>query len=191
MISSREVCDAISQTRDALMAQLAATGDWFEPKLAYDNALLPESLIRIGQRLNDRVAVDAGLQALDWLILRQSASGGRFRPIPTSAFTGGDHPHFDQQPIEALATIDACVAACAATNADIWADRAIAAFEWLGGENDLALPLANAEDGGCFDGLTVSGANQNQGAESVLAYHLASAAMRRLMEARRVRGRET
>jgi glycosyltransferase involved in cell wall biosynthesis len=191
MISTREVCAVLSETRDALLAQLAHQGDWFEPMLAYDNALLPEALIRIGQRLGDRAAVDSGLQALDWLTVRQSAAGGRFRPIPTSAFKGGDHPTFDQQPLEALATIEACVAACSATNADIWADRAIAAFEWLGGENDLALPLANAEDGGCFDGLTVSGANQNQGAESILAYHLASAAMRRLMEARRVRGRET
>lgn len=191
MASTREVCDVLGQTRDMLVARLAATGNWFEPTLAYDNALLPEALIRIGQRLQDRAAVDAGLQALDWLTARQSAAGGRFRPVPTSSFKGGEHPTFDQQPIEALATIEACVAAFTATRADIWADRAFAAFEWLGGKNDLALPLANAEDGGCFDGLTASGVNQNQGAESVLAYHLAAAVMRGLMQARRVRGRET
>jgi hypothetical protein len=191
MISPQETCDVLVRTREALLAQLAETGDWFEPTLAYDNALLPEALIRIGQRLSDREALDAGLQALDWLTVRQSAAGGRFRPIPTSGFKGGEHPKFDQQPLEALATIEACVAACAATGGDIWADRAITAFEWLAGDNDLALPLANAEDGGCFDGLTISGANQNQGAESLLAYHLASAAIRRVMEARRIRGRET
>jgi glycosyltransferase involved in cell wall biosynthesis len=189
VMTGREARDTLAAARDMLMAGLAEFGDWFEPKLAYDNALLCEALILAGMRLEDRTALDAGLKALDWLMRRQTA--GRFRPVATSQFAESPHPHFDQQPIEALGAVEACSAAYAATQDDIWCERATAAFEWFGGDNDLALPLASADDGGCFDGLTVSGVNQNQGAESVLAYHLASAAMRRLTETSRGCGHNT
>ncbi len=40
------------------------------------------------------------------------------------------------------------------------------------------MPLADATDGGCFDGLMATGINRNQGAESILALHLAAQTMR-------------
>jgi hypothetical protein len=49
---------------------------------------------------------------------------------------------------------------------------------WFGGQNDHGMALANPADGGCYDALTISGVNQNQGAESILAYQLAAAAIR-------------
>jgi hypothetical protein len=57
---------------------------------------------------------------------------------------------------------------------------------WFGGDNDHALALANPQDGGCYDALTVDGVNRNQGAESILAYHLASAAIRDFLRRRSV-----
>jgi hypothetical protein len=44
------------------------------------------------------------------------------------------------------------------------------AHRWFHGENSLGLPLADIESGSCCDGLTASGVNRNQGAESTLAY---------------------
>jgi hypothetical protein len=38
--------------------------------------------------------------------------------------------------------------------------------------------LADARDGSCFDGLMATGINRNQGAESILALHLAALTMR-------------
>jgi hypothetical protein len=41
--------------------------------------------------------------------------------------------------------------------------------QWFAGRNDLDTPLADDVSGGCHDGLTVSGVNANEGAESTLA----------------------
>jgi hypothetical protein len=88
---------------------------------------------------------------------------------------------FDQQPIEALATIDACLAAWRATGDSRHAIVARHVFCWFGGDNVHALPLARPEDGICHDGLTESGLNENHGAESILSYQLAASAIRQLV----------
>jgi hypothetical protein len=59
----------------------------------------------------------------------------------------------------------------------MWFREARRAFEWFLGRNDLSLPLYDPASGGCADGLHVDRINQNQGAESTLAFHLALAAM--------------
>jgi hypothetical protein len=84
---------------------------------------------------------------------------------------------FDQQPLEAQATVDACVAAYDVTGDAKWLDEARRAYSWFLGDNDLDLPLATSMDGGCFDGLMPAGLNRNQGAESILALQLASCAI--------------
>ena len=89
---------------------------------------------------------------------------------------------FDQQPVEALATIDACGAAFAATGHDEWRAHARHAFGWFFGDNDAGMPLADAADGGCFDGLMATGINRNQGAESILSFHLAALTMRQAFQ---------
>ena len=88
-------------------------------------------------------------------------------------------PAFDQQPIEALATVDACLAGWRATGATRYAHAARQTFEWFGGRNVHGVALARPSDGICFDGLTVDGLNRNHGAESILSYHLAAASVRR------------
>jgi hypothetical protein len=90
---------------------------------------------------------------------------------------------FDQQPLEAQATIDACAAAFKATGDVRWVEEANRAYRWYLGQNDLDLPLATVQDGGCFDGLMPGGLNRNQGAESILALQLASCAISALGKA--------
>jgi len=84
---------------------------------------------------------------------------------------------FDQQPLEAWATVDATLFAHAITGESRWLEAAWRAHDWYQGENDLGLPLATLEDGGCFDGLMSDRVNLNQGAESILAYQFACVAM--------------
>ncbi len=43
----------------------------------------------------------------------------------------------------------------------------------------LALPIATIADGGCYDGLMSDRVNLNQGAESILAFQFACAAVAR------------
>ncbi len=164
----------------ALAGQKAAGGEWFETGLSYDNARLPEALILAGNHLDRPDWTQAGLATLGYLMRKQRSAQGWFSPVATSSFdaNGASHPAFDQQPIEALATVDACIAAFEASGDDVWSGRAEAAFLWFAGQNDHGLALATAGDGGCYDGLTALGFNQNQGAESVLSYHLAAATIR-------------
>lgn len=156
---------------------------WFEAILAYDNARLPEALLRAGAIMNNRDFIDCGIQTLSWIIDRQTAPEGHFRAVGSESFgrVYAEPLPFDQQPLEAQGTIEACVAAYAVDPDPQWLDRAEAAYRWFLGQNDLDQPLASAHDGGCFDGLMPHGVNRNQGAESILALQLASCAMSRLL----------
>jgi len=155
---------------------------WFEVMLAYDNARLPEALIVAGDRLGDAAMVEVGLDTLEWIVADQRAPEGHFRAVGSESFGRAfeDPLPFDQQPLEAQATIDAAAAAWAVSGSAEWLAVADNAYRWFLGQNDLATPLATPLDGGCYDGLTPRGVNQNQGAESILALQLASCAMNRL-----------
>jgi hypothetical protein len=76
---------------------------------------------------------DAGLEALDWLCAMQTAPSGKFRPVGTQSFGAAfETPAaFDQQPLEAAATIDACAAAFAANGEHLWLREAQRAYEWF------------------------------------------------------------
>jgi len=73
--------------------------------------------------------------------------------------------------------VAACLDAHRLTQDDTWFREARRAFEWFLGRNDLSLPLYDPASGGCADGLHPDRVNQNQGAESTLAFHLALAGM--------------
>lgn len=168
---------------DELIALLDAARrpewQWFEIVLAYDNARLPEALLRAGKVLGRADFTAVGLETLEWIVARQTSPEGRFRAVGTESFGRpyADPLPFDQQPLEAQATIEACIAAHEATGDARWVDAAIRAYRWYLGANDLDLPLASAQDGGCFDGLMPTGLNRNQGAESILALQLANCAI--------------
>jgi glycosyltransferase involved in cell wall biosynthesis len=152
---------------------------WFEIVLAYDNTRLPQALIRAGQALGRQDLIDCGLATLDWIVGKQTSPEGRFRAVGSESFHRpyAEPLQFDQQPLEAQATVDACAAAFDATGDMRWHDEAQRAYAWFLGANDLDLPLASVADGGCFDGLMPGGLNRNQGAESILALQLASCAI--------------
>ena len=152
---------------------------WFEIMLAYDNARLPEALLRAGTVLHRQDFIRVGLETLEWIVSRQTSPEGRFRAVGTESFgrVYAEPLPFDQQPLEAQATVEACVAAHKATGEAVWVDEALRAYRWYLGANDLDLPLATPQDGGCFDGLMPGGLNRNQGAESILALQLANCAI--------------
>jgi glycosyltransferase involved in cell wall biosynthesis len=152
---------------------------WFEIMLSYDNARLPQAMIEGGRAVGDDDAVAIGLSTLRWLLDMQRAPAGHFRPVGTESF--GD-PYtqpatFDQQPLEALATIDACLAAWRVDGDDRWTEAAQNAYGWFGGENDLGASLTSEDGTVCHDGLTPFGVNLNTGAESMLALQMARQSM--------------
>jgi len=174
-----------NQIRDSLTAKLmqrfadAATDDWqwFEDTVSYTNAKLPHALIVSGRCLSNAPMLELGLKTLRWLIKIQTSETGAFRPIGSNGFysRGKERARFDQQPIEAQATVSACIEAYHATGDIFWVAEARRAFEWFLGRNDLGMALYDAGTGGCRDGLHVDRLSQNQGAESTLAFLLALA----------------
>jgi hypothetical protein len=153
---------------------------WFEDGLSYDNARLPQALIVTGASMGEPHYSSAGLRTLRWLMTLQTAESGFFRPVGSQSF--GDlrrHPRaFDQQPLEATASVSACLAAWRTDGDPSWKAHAVRAFEWFLGGNDLATSLIDPETGSCCDGLHPGRANENRGGESVVSYLLSLAEMR-------------
>ena len=178
----------VNQTRETLTCRLMERFDasarpdwpWFEEELSYDNAKLAHALILSGQATGQPAVLQRGLQALRWLTQLQMSDQGHFRPIGSNGFykRGGARANFDQQPVEAQATVSACLEAYRATSDLCWYEHAQRAFDWFIGWNDLGLELYSPETGGCHDGLHVDRVNGNQGAESTLAFLLSLAEMR-------------
>ena len=155
---------------------------WFEEGLAYDNARLPQALIVTGAATGTPHYLSVGLRSLRWLMSLQTTPAGLFRPVGSRSF-GARRTRplaFDQQPLEATASISACLAARRADGDVTWKAYAERAFAWFCGSNDLSLSLVDAETGSCRDGLHPDRANENRGGESVVSYLLSFAEMRQL-----------
>jgi glycosyltransferase involved in cell wall biosynthesis len=145
---------------------------WYEDRLTYCNAALPHALLLCGQAMPNAAMTEAGLESLSWLADLQRADVGYFVPIGSNGFypQGGERARFDQQPVEAQAMVSACLEAYRITVDKRWRKEARRAFEWFLGRNDLNLPIYDPTTGGCRDGLHPDRANENQGAESTLAF---------------------
>lgn len=154
-----------------------ASSDWFWPEddLTYENALLPRCLIVAGRRLGSADMVGTGIQAIDWLLSVQTSAGGHLSPIGNEWWRRrGVRSRFDQQPIEATALLLAAEAALEATGESRFEAAMELAYAWFLGRNDLGRSVANPARGAAFDGLTPSGLNTNQGAESTLMWLMAA-----------------
>jgi glycosyltransferase involved in cell wall biosynthesis len=170
------------ELQNAFRAACRADWRWFEPVLAYDNARIPEALLLAGQVAGDGQMIEDALEALKWLDAMQTADAGHFRAVGTESFRRR-HARplpFDQQPLEAWATVDAAITAFEATGDPRWRRVATRAWRWYLGDNDLGMPMASLATGSCFDGLMRDKINLNTGAESVLAFQLACCAVARI-----------
>ncbi len=172
----------ISQIRDELAQRLLTlyqanrtdTWHWYESELAYCNAILPHAMLICGEWMPNTTMTAVGLESLTWLadLQRASTDTGHFVPIGSNGFyqQNGERARFDQQPIEAQTMISACLEAYHLTGDTCWQTEAQRAFEWYLGRNDLNLSVYDPTTGGCRDGLHPDRANENQGAESTLAF---------------------
>ena len=166
---------------DLQRANAAPDWYWAEDQLTYDNARLPQALIAAGSRLADKALLAEGLRSLDWYS-EELGIGDRFVRHVGHEFRRRGTPHpgrGDEQPLDAAALVEAHVEAFLGTGSKASAGRAVHAFEWFLGRNRLGVPVYDAASGGGHDGLTTVGLNDNQGAESTLAFWQAALAMER------------
>lgn len=142
---------------------------WPEHRLAYDNPRIPEALMAAGDALAVDEMVEDGIALLDWLISMETRDGV-FSFAPVGGWGAGEkRPGFDQQPVEAAAFADACARAWRLTGESKWRDHVLRAARWFLGDNDAEIVLYDSETGGGYDGMTPTGPNLNQGAESTIA----------------------
>ncbi len=180
----------VNQLRDTLTNNLidlydrTASDDWpwFEDVASYNNAKLSHALILSGRWSGNDRALEIGLHSLRWLAEKQLSSQGRFRPIGCNGFCRRGEPaaEYDQQPIETHSMVSAAIEAYNAVEDPYWSDQAHLAFDWFLGRNDLGQSLYDTGAGGCHDGLQENRVNENQGAESTLAFLLSLAEMESL-----------
>lgn len=165
--SRRVMLDARRLLRPALTD---LTWPWPYERLTYANAVLPQAMLAIGRHLEAHDLEADGLRLLGWLVEEQTFLG-HLSMVPAQGRSQGDRrPAFDQQPIEVAALAEAARTAYDLTGDRRWTDVIELCARWFEGDNDSAVPVRDETTGGGYDGLEDGTVNQNQGAESTLAW---------------------
>ncbi len=174
---ARLLLERIVDRLDAAYETCASDGwRWFEDTLTYDNARLSHALIVGGAALGRDDAIETGLESLRWLGDESGLADGMLRLTGNHGRRRGDAApgSGDEQPLDASALIEAELAAFNITGDPEHGERAQHAFDWFLGRNRLRRPLYDFATGGCSDGLGRETSNDNEGAESTLAFHRAA-----------------
>ncbi len=160
---------------------------WFESRMTYANAVLPQALFIAAQRWPKEAFLEVAETSFAFLDRETTAPspassplGGLSRcegssifwPVGNSGWYphGGDKAPYDQQPVEAATMGEAALAAFGVRKEEKYLGTFRRAHGWFHGSNSLLQPLVDVQRGACYDGLQRSGVNRNQGAESTLAY---------------------
>jgi len=166
----------VEQLDDALERNASADWYWFEDRLTYDNARLSQALLSGATAVGRADLAERALDSLRWFGDECGLDEGELRlPGHLGRRRGEPAPGAgDEQPLEAAALVEAELTAFAITRRVQHGRRAIKAFEWFLGRNRLRRPLYDFATGGCSDGLGDESLNDNEGAESTLAFHQAA-----------------
>ncbi len=144
---------------------------WFESRMTYANAVLPHALFVAAQRWPREAFLEVANASFDFLD-RTTTAENIFWPVGNNDwFPHGEAKSlYDQQPVEAVTMADAALAAFRVLRDEKYLATFRRAHAWFHGRNSSGQPLIDDRCGACYDGLQLSGVNQNQGAESTLAY---------------------
>ena len=151
--------------------------EWFENILTYDNPRLSQALVAAYQSLGEQTYLDVAKTTLEFLGRTQTIDG-IFAPIGNRGWYVRDETRalYDQQPIEPGAIIEAATIAYKLNRSRLYEEILRHALGWFFGFNTKSVKLYDDFTGACCDGITPEGLNENQGAESTLAFLLAAEA---------------
>ncbi len=145
--------------------------NWFEALLAYDNAILPLSLLHAAGILHDEDILHTAIESMQFLS-DITLKDGALSLIGNEKWyvKHGENSMYAQQPLDAQAMVLMFHQAFHLTKDRTYLNKLYSSFMWFLGENDMRMSLYDFETKGCCDGLESYGVNRNQGAESTLAY---------------------
>lgn len=144
---------------------------WFESRMTYANAVLPHALFDAAELWGETPYRAVAETTFGFLEL-STVSNNRFSPIGNHDWFSHreEKSEYDQQPLEASTMAAASLAGWRLTGQSKYLRTFQRSYAWFMGKNTLGIALADPADGSCYDGLTPTGVNKNQGAESTLAY---------------------
>jgi hypothetical protein len=148
---------------------------WYEDTLSYDNARLSQAMLVGYELLHDEVLLNAGEETLRFLNDAETQNG-ICTPIGNNGWytKGKAKALYDQQPIEPGAMVEAAAIAYRLTHDRSYESMARRALGWFFGLNTKNVIVYDVASGACYDGIGERGLNQNQGAESMIAFLLAA-----------------
>jgi glycosyltransferase involved in cell wall biosynthesis len=155
-------------------AEASSDWRWFEPTLTYDNALLPLALFKSYRLTGERSSLRVARESLEFLE-ETCFHDGQLVLVGNAGWhsRGSVKAPADEQAIDAAAFVLAFHGAHLATGDRHYLRRMQESFAWFMGANRLGVPLYDFATAGCRDGLGVTQANQNEGAESTISFLLA------------------
>lgn len=147
---------------------------WFEELLAYDNAILPLSLLHAAALLNDDDIHTTAMESIEFLTT-VTLKDGILSLVGNENWyiRNGCSSMYAQQPLDASGMVLLFHQAFHYTKNKAYLNQLYSSFMWFLGENNMRMSLYDFETKGCCDGLESYGVNRNQGAESTLAYLVA------------------
>jgi hypothetical protein len=149
---------------------------WFEDILSYDNTRLTQALLSAHHSLNEDEYLEVAEESFRFLHDLTSIEG-TFVPIGTHGWyvRGGERALYDQQPVEAGTMVEAAALGYTITKSEAY-ERAIRqGLSWFFGLNTKSVKVYDEATGACYDGVTETGLNENQGSESTVSLLLAVA----------------
>jgi len=148
---------------------------WFEDILTYSNGVIPDALWLAAEIFPDeKEYINIAAKTTDFLISK-TLKDGQISLIGNKNWykiKDKAKSDFDQQPIDAMWLVEVGKSAFSNTRENRYLHFSMQAFNWYFGNNDLQIPVYDFYTGGCYDALTPSGVNLNQGAESSLSFLL-------------------
>jgi hypothetical protein len=152
--------------------------EWYEPSWTPMSALVPTSLWYayhiLGERRIFRVA-----QAMTRFIMDGLFSDDMIQPAGTAGTwsLASDKSQYNQTPAEVCSIVELLCTAERFSESQSYGEYAEAAARWFDGRNTRRQIMIDPETGGCYDALTASGVDCNQGASASLSYLLTHAAL--------------
>ncbi len=147
---------------------------WFENKLTYSNAKLPEALFFAYDLTKNQKYLEVAEKTLRFLSELLFFKGYLTLVGQNGWYNrNGERAFFDQQPLDASSMVQTYLTAYNTTGKKEYYKKAVLSFNWFLGKNHLNQMVYDDNTGGCYDGLCKDSLNLNQGAESTISYLLA------------------
>ena len=147
---------------------------WFEPILAYDNGIIPMSLLYAYKITGNKKILKIAKESMKFLEKVIMMNGYPSLVGSDNWFKKGEErSQYAQQPVDAMGMVLMFYQAYNVTKDKNYLKKMFTSYMWFLGDNDMRIPLYDFATRGCCDGLESYGVNRNQGAESNIAYKIA------------------